>query len=87
MVSKRPRFSSPGWASGLTAAHTEGTTMQIKKNPRDSQPGEGSESYDDEAETGLNAVPAFIDEPQRPAWRRDSAFATTPVVSTEAPFI
>ena len=53
--------------------------MQIKKNPRDSQPGEGSEPYDDEAETGPNAVPAFIDEPQRPAWRRDSAFATTPV--------
>ena len=59
--------------------------MQIKKNPRESQSGEGSERYQDEPESGLNAIPAFADEPQRPAWRRESAFATTAVPARPSP--
>ncbi len=64
--------------------------MQIKKNPRDLQPGESREGYEEDGESGLNAIPEFRDEPQRPAWRREPAFAAAvekrpPPVAADAP--
>lgn len=52
--------------------------MQIKKGPRDPRPGDATDMYNDTAETGLDAIPTFTDEPQRPSWRREAYSAPRP---------
>jgi cytoskeletal protein CcmA (bactofilin family) len=86
MVGQAPANSFAVLGSAPVGDAYGGHDMQIKKNPRESQSGEGRDLYEDDAESGLNAIPAFTDEPQRPAWRRESAFATT-AVETRPPAV